>query len=193
MSEEKRAEFLSRCFANIQRLQQLLADVSMITRMEDGIHTIAMEKIDLCEIISTVVEERSATANEKGFTIENDVYGPIVIEGNRGLWESVFFNLIDNAIAYSGGNKIIICELPNTGNEITISLSDNGKGVADEHLHRLFERFYRIDKGRSRAAGGTGLGLSIVKNAVQLHGGSISVSNGTNGGLNFLIFFPICG
>ena len=187
MSEEKRTEFLTRCLANNQRLQQLLSDVSLITRMEDGAKSIVREQIDLTEIIRNIVEERTEAAERHGFTIQNDVVKPMEIKGNRSLWESVFFNLIDNAISYSGGNKITIAQIPSSNQKIILTLCDNGCGVAEEHLPRLFERFYRVDKGRSRAAGGTGLGLSIVKNAVQLHGGSITVSNNPHGGLCFKI------
>ena len=187
MGKEKRIEFLTRCLANNQRLQQLLSDVSLITRMEDGAKSIVREQIDLKEIIRDVVEERSEIAEKHGFTIQNDVVKPIEMKGSRSLWESVFFNLIDNAISHSGGNKITITQMPSSLNKIILTLCDNGCGVAEEHLPRLFERFYRVDKGRSRAAGGTGLGLSIVKNAVQLHRGSITVSNNPNGGLCFKI------
>ena len=187
MGKEKRIEFLTRCLANNQRLQQLLSDVSLITRMEDGAKSIVREQIDLTEIIRDVVEERSEIAEKHGFTIQNDVVKPIEMKGSRSLWESVFFNLIDNAISYSGGNKITVTQMPSSLNKIILTLCDNGCGVAEEHLPRLFERFYRVDKGRSRAAGGTGLGLSIVKNAVQLHRGSITVSNNPNGGLCFKI------
>ena len=187
MNEEKRMEFLTRCLANNQRLQQLLSDVSLITRMEDGAKSIVREQIDLTEIIRNVVEERTEAAERHGFTIQNDVVKPMEMKGSRSLWESVFFNLIDNAISYSGGNKITIAQIPSSNQKIILTLCDNGCGVAEEHLPRLFERFYRVDKGRSRAAGGTGLGLSIVKNAVQLHGGSITVSNNPHGGLCFKI------
>ena len=103
---------------------------------------------------------------------------------------SVFRNLVDNAVAYSGATRI---EIKGTGSgkgTATITVADNGSGVAAEHLPHLFERFYRIDKGRSRAAGGTGLGLSIVKNTIQLHRGTISVANAPGGGLKFTITLP---
>lgn len=187
MSKEKRIEFLTRCLSNNQRLSQLLSDVSLITRMDDGATSIAREDIDLAEIISYVADERIESADRHGFTIQNDVVSPIKLRGNQSLWESVFFNLIDNAISYSGGNRIVISQIHGSDNKAIITLCDNGCGVADEHLPRLFERFYRVDKGRSRAAGGTGLGLSIVKNAVQLHGGTITVCNNPNGGLCFKI------
>ena len=97
----------------------------------------------------------------------------------------MFRNLIDNALTYSGGNRLELKEITSAGGEVVISVSDNGNGIAKEHLPRLFERFYRIDKGRSRRAGGTGLGLSIVRNAVLLHGGEIRVENLRSGGLRF--------
>lgn len=187
MSKEKQTEFLSRCLANNQRLQQLLDDISLITRMEDGARSISLEKVDVGEIIANVVEESTELATAKGFTMQNEVSGCLQVEGNRQLLESVFYNLIDNAISYSGGDRIIIRSHTEDKDRITITLYDNGTGVAEEHLPRLFERFYRIDKGRSRAAGGTGLGLSIVRNAVQLHGGTITVSNRPQGGLLFTL------
>ena len=98
---------------------------------------------------------------------------------------SIFRNLTENAIAYSGGRNIYINLLENGAHECRISFEDDGRGVDPEKLPRLFERFYRIDKGRSRQVGGTGLGLSIVKHAVQFHGGSITVSNRKGGGLRF--------
>ena len=111
------------------------------------------------------------------------------MEGNEALLESVFDNLISNAVSYSGGSRIEIRLLQADDRRIVITLSDNGSGVPNEHLPHLFERFYRIDKGRSRANGGTGLGLSIVKNAVAIHGGTISAANLRNGGLLFTIAF----
>lgn len=190
MPEEKREEFLTRCLDNTERLKRLLNDVSIITRMDDAPQTIAKEPIDLTEIIEEVIEDCQPFAAAKGMVIENDIIRPIRFEGNRGLLASVFRNLIDNAIAYSGGNRIKL-EMPTSDERtMTITVADNGCGVAPEHLQRIFERFYRVDKGRSRSAGGTGLGLSIVKNAVLLHGGTISAQNAPGGGLKFTITLP---
>lgn len=191
MSEDKREEFLSRCLDSTERLKRLLNDVSMITRMDDAPQTITKEPLDLTEIIEEVVEDCEPMAAGKGIMIENDIIRQIQIDGNRGLLTSVFRNLIDNAIAYSGGNRIKIGMSSIDRGRITISVADNGCGIPPEHLLRIFERFYRIDKGRSRATGGTGLGLSIVKNAVFLHGGSITAANLATGGLMFNITFPL--
>lgn len=187
MSPEKRDEFLRRCLDNTVRLKRLLTDVSMITRMDEAPHAVAKETVDLSQIIEDVVEECAPLAAGKGMIIVNDIVDPIEIEGNAPLLISVFRNLIDNAIAYSGGSEIKITSTSESENQTTISVADNGCGVSEEHLPHLFERFYRIDKGRSRSAGGTGLGLSIVKNAVLLHGGNITVRNIPGGGLEFLI------
>lgn len=187
LSKEKRDLFLQRCLSNTERLQRLLADVSLITRMDDGSASIVKQAVNLSDLIGTAVTEHQMIAESKGIVIENEVVHALPMSGNPSLLEAVFNNLIDNAIAYSGGTVIKIRLLHEDEEKITLSVADNGIGIADEHLPKLFERFYRIDKGRSRAAGGTGLGLAIVKNAVMLHDGSISVENIKSGGLSFRI------
>lgn len=190
MSPDKRRQFLERCLTNTERLQRLLADVSLITRLDDGATSIAKELVDLARIIETVADDRRLMASEAGIAIDNAVTGPLPLNGNIPLLEAMFNNLIDNAIAYSGGSRISIAAEPAGDNGYIITVADDGTGVAPEHLPRLFERFYRIDKGRSRAAGGTGLGLAIVKNAVLFHGGVITAENRSEGGLMFRIHFP---
>lgn len=175
LPEEKKRELNDRIFANAQRLNSLLKDVAAITRMDEGEEMIEKAPVDLAELVNDVVaEERLRTS--MNITVDMP---QLKISGNRQLLESIFRNLIDNAISYSGGSEIII----KADSEGNFTVSDNGCGVPDEHLPHIFERFYRIDKGRSRAAGGTGLGLSIVRNAVGIHGSDISVTN--NGGLQF--------
>ncbi len=182
MSREKRDDFLSRAMANIVRLKQLLTDVALITRMDDAPTGIRKDPLDLKEIIAEAVDNFTPRATASGFTIVNRIKNPIRLNGNASLLLSVFHNLMDNAIAYSGGDTVTI-----SADDNVITFSDNGRGVEPRHLPHLFERFYRIDKGRSRAMGGTGLGLSIVKNVVMLHNGQISVANSPTGGLLFTI------
>lgn len=189
LSEEKREQFLTQCLSNADRLQRLLADVSLITRMDDGNASIIREDVNLSAIIGNVVEEHRLLADAKGIAIENDVAHPLQMNGNASLLEAVFNNLLDNAIAYSGGTLVKIELIHEDDDKIVLAISDNGSGVPAIHLPRLFERFYRIDKGRSRAVGGTGLGLAIVKNAVLIHGGNITVENKNSGGLRFKITF----
>lgn len=191
MCADKRREFIERSLANTDRLRRLLADVSLLTRMDDGGKLITMECVNLKTIIATVIEDCRLSATERGIAMDNDVSEEIPVNGNTQLLESVFYNLIDNALSYSGGTCIGLKTEAMTGEKIVITVSDNGCGVPEEHIGHLFERFYRVDKGRSRAMGGTGLGLSIVKNAVQLHGGTIRVANNRTGGLKFTITLPL--
>ena len=108
-----------------------------------------------------------------------------MINGNQSMVYSIFRNLTDNAIAYAGEGTTITIRCREQNDRYHFTFSDNGGGVEKVHLSRLFERFYRVDKGRSRKVGGTGLGLAIVKNAVLLHGGTITASNIPEGGLAF--------
>ena len=186
LPDAKRTEFIERCYANAERLRQLLVDVSTITRMDDGASQISRERICVSDIIAEVVTEMTECVTAAGMTIHNDVPEGITIDGNRQLVSSIFRNLIENAAAYSEGSRIDIHLERHTDTSYVFSLADDGKGVDSEHLERIFERFYRIDKGRSRPKGGTGLGLSIVKNAVMMHGGAIKAKNQRSEGLKFI-------
>lgn len=152
LSEEKRELFLQRCLSNTDRLQRLLTDVSLITRMDDGCASITKEQVSLTDIIDNVVSERQFIANAKGIIIEDNIARQVTMNGNASLLEAIFNNLIDNAAAYSGGSSITIGLTYEDEDKIILSFSDNGSGVPEEHLTKIFERFYRIDKGRSRAA-----------------------------------------
>lgn len=191
LSEEKRNEFIARCYAACDRLRRLMADVAAITRMEDGGDTIDKEPVCLRDIVADICDEYAPAAGEKGVDIVNTVTYSGPFTGNATLLGSIFRNLIDNALAYSGGTRIELREHDAADGYVVISVADNGYGVAPEHISRLFERFYRVDKGRSRQIGGTGLGLAIVKNAVLWHGGSITVQNRQSGGLRFEMRLPI--
>lgn len=190
MPGEKRLEFLRRCLAHSERLKNLLDDVSLITRMDDGGEAITLQDTDLQEIIAEACSEFAPMAEQQGVVLRNGIHSPLPISGNATLLASVFHNLLHNALAHSGATRIDIRLLSADDSTIVLTVSDNGCGVPPEHLLHLFERFYRVDKGRSRQAGGTGLGLSIVKNAVLWHGGDISVENSPEGGLSFRITLP---
>jgi signal transduction histidine kinase len=117
---------------------------------------------------------------------DNKLPSPLMAYGDASLIHSIFRNLTDNAISYAGDGTTITLTHSSTDTHLQFSFSDNGVGIAAEHLSRIFERFYRVDKGRSRKLGGTGLGLAIVKNAVQLHGGTIAAFLNADGGVRFV-------
>lgn len=184
---EKMNVFLDRCYAQSNRLSRLLRDISVLTRMDEASNMIDMEKVDISMLVTNIVNEVSLELDEKHITVTNSLKRDIQIRGNYSLLYSIFRNLMDNAIAYAGNNiQISINCFREDENFYYFSVADTGVGVSQEHLNRLFERFYRVDKGRSRKLGGTGLGLAIVKNAVIIHGGTISAKNNQGGGLEFV-------
>ena len=190
LSEEKRQELIGRCYTHNERLRRLLNEVSLITRMEDGSALISKEHVAINEIINEVAEGLNVMPEEERLALHTNFNELVEIEGNASLVGSIFSNLTENAIAYSGGKNIYITLLENSKERVSVRFEDDGKGVRREQLPLLFERFYRVDKGRSRQKGGTGLGLAIVKHAVQFHGGTINVSNRPGGGLRFE--FSLC-
>ena len=184
---EKMQVFLERCYAQSNRLSRLLRDISVLTRMDEAANMIEMEKVDISVLVSNIVNEVALELEQKQITVINSLRSKIQIRGNYSLLYSIFRNLMDNAIAYAGTHIYIDIKcFREDDNFFYFSFSDTGVGVPPEHLNRLFERFYRVDKGRSRKLGGTGLGLAIVKNAVLIHGGTISAKNRQGGGLEFV-------
>ena len=187
ISREKMQTFIERCYAQSNRLSRLLRDISVLTRMDEAANMIDMEKVDISLLVGNIVNEVSLELEEKHITVIDSLKKGIQIKGNYSLLYSIFRNLMDNAIAYAGSNiQININCFREDENYYYFSFADTGIGVSPEHLNRLFERFYRVDKGRSRKLGGTGLGLAIVKNAVIIHGGNISAKNNQGGGLEFV-------
>ena len=185
ISDEKRQELIERCYTHNERLRKLLGEVSLITRMEDGSQLISREPVNINNIIDEIGDELEIMPEEERFTLHIDFDEQVVVNGNLSLIGSIFRNLTENTLAYSGGKNIYISLAENNDDYCRILFEDDGCGVDDKQLSRLFERFYRVDKGRSRQMGGTGLGLSIVKHAVQFHGGIITVENRPSGGLRF--------
>lgn len=185
ISDDKRQELIERCYTNTERLRRLLEEVSLITRMEDGSQLIGKEPVIVNNIIDEIASELAIMPKEERFVLHADVPEQVIVEGNLSLIGSIFRNLTENAIAYSGGKNIYITLLMSNDRQCSIRFEDDGCGVREDQLARLFERFYRVDKGRSRQLGGTGLGLAIVKHAVQFHGGTITVTNRPGGGLRF--------
>lgn len=191
MAEDTKTQFLNRCYNQANRLTSLLNDISTLNRMDEADNQYDISEINLLKLLETIDGECALQLKEKNMTIYNLISPKINLEGNYSLLYSIFRNLTDNAIAYAGyGTSITIKCIATTNERYTFSFADNGVGVDEKHLPHLFERFYRVDKGRSRKLGGTGLGLAIVKNAVMLHNGTISVRRSETGGLEFIFSLP---
>jgi signal transduction histidine kinase len=188
LPEEIRNSFIIKCYKQSTRLSSLLHDILTLNRMDEAPEFITKEKIDLAELISIVLYDVSLLLHKKKIKVYNRTERlMLVCNGNHSLLYSVFRNLIDNTVAYAGDGVSIYIEC-DTGDPdyYHFSFSDDGIGIAEEHLENVFNRFYRVDRGRSRKAGGTGLGLSIVKNALLIHGGAINVRQRSGGGVEFV-------
>ncbi len=191
MDRETMQGFLERCRAQCERLGRLTDDITTLARIEEAGTSFEMETLDIKEMLEELAGDAAAKLQEKKMRLLILISPGTLVSGNRHLVQSIFSNLIDNAIAYAGEGTSITVQCRNQDREWNhFIFNDNGSGVPEENLGHLFERFYRVDKGRSRKSGGTGLGLSIVKNAVMLHGGRISVRNGESGGLEFAFSLP---
>lgn len=187
MSEEQMLHFLERCYSQSNRLNTLVQDISQLNEMTGTAQRINKETVDLSKLVANIVQETGDKLAASEMSVENNLPDNLVINADSSMLYSIFRNLIDNAIAYAGKGTLIKISCFRADEQYYyFTFADNGTGVPDEHLSRIFERFYRVDKGRSRKLGGTGLGLAIVKNAVALHGGTISARNAQGGGLEFV-------
>ena len=192
MPEEKKKHFLERCYAQSERMSKLLLDMGTLTKLDeldDKNSQLVHERrrVDVLQVIHSALDDTALQLQDKGITPELHTPDHVEVWGDQSLLYSIFRNLIDNVIAYATGAthmRINCREIKLEGRHFyEFSVSDNGCGVAPQHLEHLFERFYRIDKGRSRKLGGTGLGLAIVKNAVTVHGGQVAAHPSPGGGL----------
>ncbi len=185
ISEDMKRLFIERTNVQAKRLSALLQDISALNRMDYAKDMIAVERVDVAALFADILQETTLAVQRRAMSVKNYLPQNIIVRGNRSLLYSIFRNLIDNAVNYAGQGTTIEVSASEQQGLWLFTFSDNGIGIPAEHLPRIFERFYRIDKGRSRDMGGTGLGLAIVKNAVQLHGGTINVSSPATGGLTF--------
>ena len=187
MPPEKLEYFVERAFAQSERLNDLINDISLLNHIEDAGELFEFKKTRLRPLISDVIENLGSRLESEKMQVQLAIPDQVVVYGNESLLSSIFQNLIENTVNYAGtGAKIQIRQYLEDEKFYYFSYSDTGKGIPEEHLSRIFERFYRVDEGRTRLKGGTGLGLAIVKNAVQLHKGEISVRNRAEGGVEFL-------
>ena len=186
LSEEQQTRFLQKAHAQTLRLTDLIRDVALISKTEEAPELMPVEEIDIRQVVDEAAEEFSNPLEEAGIRFCSEL-PELTIRGNYTLVHAIFRNLLENAVRYAGhGVEVHVVCYSVTSEFAYFSFYDTGCGVEESHLPRLFERFYRVDRGRTRADGGTGLGLSIVRNAVAFHRGTISVRNRKEGGLEFL-------
>ena len=186
IDKEKQSFFIERTYQQSRRLTTLLEDISMLNKMTDSKLLYEKEDVDVVGVVYDVIRDTAEAAERRGVNVDLQLPPDVILCGNRSLLYSIFRNLIDNSIAYAGEGVTVKVILSHSDPQFHyFTVRDNGVGVEAKHLNHLFERFYRVDKGRSRKLGGTGLGLAIVKNAVLFHRGQIKAKMVQDGGLEF--------
>ena len=190
MAPEKKLVFIEKAYNQTLRLSELITDMALITTMEERSEKLRKEEIDFYDVVNEVFDEFEGRIAEKGNIVENKLSAGTVLLANRSLVYTIVRNLVENTLKYAGDGVTMHIECYSTIEKFCyITYYDTGAGVPEDHLEKIFERFYRIDEGRARDVGGSGLGLSIVKNAVKFHGGTVRVINRLEGGLQF--FFSL--
>ena len=174
------------------RLNSIIEDLLALSTLEQSTDSplLQLEEADLCDVVSVALEVCGPKAEAKDITLRQECAGNVSTRVSPPLLEQAVVNLVDNAVKYSSEGGEVVISVAEGEDEIVVSVSDQGQGVSREHLPRLFERFYRVDKARSRDMGGTGLGLAIVKHIAQIHGGRVSVDSVVGRGSTFRVHLP---
>jgi len=195
LREEVAPQFLQVIQKHADRLAKIVEDLLTLSQIESKEFQLRIEKISLSEFVGDIFDFIKEAADKKEISISSHVNpSTLTVRADRGHLEQILINLLDNAIKYThGGGKIKVSVIERDQREIEFSIKDDGIGIPKEDLPRIFERFYRVDKGRSQESGGTGLGLSIVKHLVQAHGGRIWVESrlGEGSAFHFTIPCPV--
>ena len=185
-------KFLRIIMLETERLTRLINDILSISKLESGNDEVSIERLRLDKMAYDVADMLSIHASEKEVTINCHMNRePVNIMGNSDRVEQMLINLVENAIKYNKPGGSVTVQVFSNGVEANVTISDTGIGIAEENLPRLFERFYRVDKGRSRQMGGTGLGLAIVKHIVRSMNGEIEVHSKLGEGTEFLVTLPL--
>jgi two-component system phosphate regulon sensor histidine kinase PhoR len=172
------------------RLYTLINDILYLSEIETMQSEKEINEIDVRRLVKQVIEVTQYIADEKGIKIINEINEPVKIMANKDRIKQMLINLVDNGIKYNKKDGQVIVNAYNDGDRSVISIKDTGIGIPEKHIPRIFERFYRVDKSRSRSEGGTGLGLSIVKHIVNFYNGKIKVKTDVEKGTEFIIRFP---
>ena len=185
-------KFLKIIAKHSDRLNAIIEDLLSLSRLEEDSEKrkLSFEETSIKHALVSAIELSTVKAEEKHIAVELSCDKDIKAKINPALIEQAALNLIDNAIKYSRNNSKIEVKAEKTKDEVLITVSDEGCGIEKEHLERIFERFYVVDKGRSRKLGGTGLGLSIVKHIAQVHGGYVTIESKPGSGSKFSIHLP---
>ncbi|MBO8444205.1 MAG: two-component sensor histidine kinase [Bacteroidetes bacterium] len=190
--DERKQVFIDRAYVQTLRLSDLIRDIALITKIEEAPEQLQKEKVSLKSVSDEIFEEFREPLESRRIQVENMLSDDLVIQGNASLIYAVFRNLVENSLKYAGdGIRIHLECYAKSDGHYHFTYYDTGKGVNEEHLSRIFERFYRVSEGRTRDAGGSGLGLSIVRNAIAFHGGDIRAVNRKEGGLEFIFSLKI--
>lgn len=188
----ERAEFVREIEQNADRMARLVEDLLSLSALEAGKQPPAFEKVPLTEIVARVVATVKPLAAKRGVALRVEPFHDIPdVLADRSQLRRVLTNLLDNAVKYSNEKGVVRLSAERAAGFVRVAVADNGCGIPEKDLPRVFERFYRVDKARSREQGGTGLGLSIVKHLVEQHGGEVSVESGLNRGSTFRFTLPI--
>ena len=186
MDPEKKQMFLERAYNQTLRLSDLISDMALITKIEESPDRLPKEEIDIYDVATEVFDELFDRIVEKNVVVENFLKPETMVYGNRTLLYAILRNLVENSLKYAGEGVTLHIECySRIDRQHYFMYYDTGRGVPEEHMERIFERFYRVDKGRSREQGGTGLGLAIVKHIIENHGEKVSVRSELGVGSTF--------
>lgn len=191
VEEKVYKEFLSDINGEIDRLNSLITDLLLLSKMDDDSVMLNVEKVDLNSFIDKIVDSLKPIAEQRNIIISVKKESAIEIECDALKVRQAINNLIENAIKYSNDGGHVNIRVFRIGNEVQIEVADDGLGMEQKHLNHIFERFYRVDKARSRETGGTGLGLYIVRRIALLHNGRVEVSSELGKGSVFTLILPI--
>jgi two-component system phosphate regulon sensor histidine kinase PhoR len=184
-------EYLKRADKSVDRMINIIDDLETISQLETGTLSLDLERFNIVEMINDICKQIEIQAQKKNITLKVISQKDIVkVFADRFRIRQVFSNLLSNSIKYGKQNGETSITINSDKEKVTITISDNGIGIEEKHLPRIFERFYRVDKGRSREQGGTGLGLSIVKHIIEAHNQTITVGSKENQGTTFVFTLP---